>query len=59
MYYKEEVIDGVLCFKNTPKGEWIPLDAEQLTRKIVKLQHEVNRLTHKLEIASNKLHEKI
>lgn len=33
MYYAEETINGVLCWKSHPKGEWIPFTAEQLTSK--------------------------
>ena len=31
MYYEESVIDGMLCHRGTPDGEWIPFTAEQLT----------------------------
>ena len=31
MYYDEQVINGVLCHRGTPNGEWIPCTAEQLT----------------------------
>jgi hypothetical protein len=35
MYYKEEVINGVLCWKGTPGGEWIPFTPEQLTKRLM------------------------
>lgn len=59
MYYREEIINGILCCKHTSDGEWIPLSQEQLTKKIAKLKTEIERLTHKLEIESRKLHEPI
>ena len=34
MYYEEVVINGVLCHRGTPDGEWIPFTAEQLTAKL-------------------------
>jgi hypothetical protein len=38
MYYKEEIINGVLCYKTTPDGEWIAFTPEKLTAKITELQ---------------------
>lgn len=26
MYYEEKIIDGVLMYKTTPKGEWMVAD---------------------------------
>ena len=45
MYYAEKIIDGVLCCKHTPRGEWKPLNAKQLTSKIERLQKEIQKLT--------------
>jgi len=35
MYYREEVINGVLCAQLSPKGEFRPLSAEALTRRLL------------------------
>ncbi len=35
MYYEECVVDGVLCHRNTPNGEWIPHTLEFLTQALV------------------------
>lgn len=59
MYYKESVVNGILCCKHTPDGEWIPLSLEKLTKKIIHLQVENSMLKNKLEICSRKLHEPI
>lgn len=59
MYYKEEVIDGILCCKHSREGEWIPLSQQQLTKKILKMKVEIEHLTHKLDIASKRIHEPI
>lgn len=31
MYYEEKVIDGVLCWRNTPDGEWTQFKSDALT----------------------------
>jgi len=31
MYYEEKVINNILCFRNTPTGEFKQLSQEQLT----------------------------
>lgn len=59
MYYKEKIIDGVLCFKDTLHGEWRPLTNEAYTKKIMRLQVDLEVATARLEKASRKLHEKI
>lgn len=35
MYYAEEIINGVLCWKNDPDGEWRPFSAKELTVKLM------------------------
>jgi len=49
MYYREKVIDGILCFQTTPNGEWKKLTSEQLTNKIVNLKNDVSELNKELE----------
>jgi hypothetical protein len=41
MYYKEEIIDGILCRKYTPEGEWKQFTAEELSERIVKLKKQL------------------
>ncbi len=31
MYHEEEIIDGILCHRGTPDGEWVPYTLEALT----------------------------
>lgn len=31
MYHEEEIIDGVLCYRGTPDGEWVPYTLEAMT----------------------------
>ena len=34
MYHVEKIINGVLCFKSTPNGEWIPFSVQEITRRL-------------------------
>lgn len=38
MYYEDQVIDGVLCYRFTPNGEWVQMSAEQLTWMLLELR---------------------
>lgn len=49
MYYKEELINGVLCFRLTPDGEFKPIPSEQLTNMVLNLRLEVERLQNRLD----------
>ncbi len=40
MYYAEDIINGKLCWKSHPRGEWIEFTQEQLTKKIIALASE-------------------
>ncbi len=35
MYYAEEVVNGVLCWRDTPDGKWNPFTTEQLTLQLM------------------------
>lgn len=35
MYYEEKVIDGVLCARGTPDGEWMQLSKVALTELLI------------------------
>jgi hypothetical protein len=35
MYYEENVIDGVLCWRSTPTGEWVAKTPQQLTEMLL------------------------
>lgn len=41
MYFEERIIDGVLCHRNAPDGEWIAYTAAELTRRVS--QYEMKR----------------
>lgn len=31
MYHEEEIIDGILCHRGAPDGDWVPYTLEALT----------------------------
>lgn len=43
MYYTENIIGGVLHYKNSPKGKWIKFTEEMLMKRITELEE---RLLH-------------
>jgi len=45
MYYEEKIINGKLCWRNDPDGEWIEFTAEQLTAKLTERRSELNAQT--------------
>ena len=38
MYYKEEIINGVLCYQLTPNGEFQEYSKEELTKRLTDTQ---------------------
>jgi hypothetical protein len=53
MYYIESIIDGILCCKTSPHGDWRPLSQKNLTSKIVQLEEKLTQLMNKLENEHN------
>jgi len=49
MYFAECVIDGVLCWKSSPNGDWKQYTPKQLTDKLFALQDEHTDLKCQLE----------
>lgn len=41
MYHEEKIINGVLCWRGTPAGKFVPYTKKQLTNKIEKLNSEL------------------
>lgn len=50
MYYVEKIIDGVLCCKSTPNGEWEPVSIKTATKKIIALEERIKELETELEM---------
>ncbi len=42
MYYTEEIINGILCYKTTPNGKWKEMSKEKLTKRILELQERLS-----------------
>ena len=49
MFYEEKVIDGILHYKTSPRGSWIPFSATSMTNKYITSQLLVNELTEQVE----------
>ena len=41
MYYKEELINGIWCYKLLPNAEWKPFSIKQLNEKISELKEQI------------------
>lgn len=41
MYYEEKIINGVLCHRSTPDGEWVQFTSEQLSAMLIIRQEEL------------------
>lgn len=44
MYYEEKIVNGVLCSRTSPHGNFVPLSAEKLTKKVLDMQQRLNDL---------------
>jgi hypothetical protein len=55
MYYEECVIDGVVCCRTTPDGEWRQLTPRQLTDKIVMLENGIREVDAELATMSDRM----
>jgi hypothetical protein len=53
MYYKEEIINGILCFKTYPNDNWKPVGEKELTKRVTELKAKVALLELELEMKVN------
>ena len=49
MYYEEKIIDGILCWRNKPDGDFKPCTLEELSAEVVRLKKENKILESKIE----------
>lgn len=49
MYYKEEIINGILHYKTTPNGEWQEVSKETLSIRTKEAETKVYELTQLIE----------
>jgi hypothetical protein len=47
MFYSECVINGVLCWRDSPKGEWIQKTPEELTTALIEARNETQSSTER------------
>ena len=50
MYHEEKEIDGVLCHRSDPKGEFVPYSQKALTRMYLAARREAEALREKLRV---------
>lgn len=36
MYYEEKEVNGIVCFRSSPSGKWIPLSTEMIQQKKIR-----------------------
>ena len=48
MYYKEEIINGILHYKLTPNGEWQEVSKETLSKRTKEAEAKVWELTQQI-----------
>ena len=53
MYFEQKVIDGILCHRSTPDGEWVKYSQEDLTGMLQNYHNIRVRLMDILDMASN------
>lgn len=58
MYYLEDIINGVLCFKTFPDGAWHPCSKDRLNGKIVELSNELYKCYREIEELKEVLNQK-
>ena len=49
MYYKEEIINGILHYKLTPNGEWQEVSKETLSKRTKEAEAKVWELTQLIQ----------
>ena len=42
MYFKEKMINGILHYQLSPKGEWHEFSIEKLSERIIKMQSAID-----------------
>ena len=47
MYYEEKIINGILCYRCYPDGEWRELSKKDLTNQINKLKEKLKEQEEK------------
>ena len=48
MYYEEKIIDGILCWRNTPTGYWLKCSDRKITEKLIEAEAKALKFAHKI-----------
>lgn len=48
MYHEEKIIDGILCWRGTPDGEWMQYSKQELTTKVAAYKDLIVGMSFKL-----------
>lgn len=59
MYYQEEVINGILCFRTSPTDTWHEVSKKALTERVLRLVKELSLVKEKHDIELNIIINKI
>ena len=55
MYYVEQVIDGVLCYRTQPHGKWHAVSREAMQKRMLAAEQKVLMVEAKLNEIGEKL----
>lgn len=49
MYKEERVVNGVLCWRGTPNGEWTQYTAEEITARYLEIKGKLRDAKDRIE----------
>ena len=49
MYYEEQIIDGILCYRCVPKGDWTKFSIESLSERAYNDRQKLKALTLRVQ----------
>lgn len=50
MYYREKMIDGIMCAQHTPNGKWVKLSQKELSDRLSKARLQIGILMDLIEL---------
>jgi hypothetical protein len=59
MFYEEKMINGVLCYRNSPNEEFVAYKLSELSQRYFALQKHCEDLTEKINAVENWLDYKV
>lgn len=49
MFHEEKIINGVLMWRSTPNGEWLPVSLEVVTKRLIEERELARQLQQRVE----------